>query len=218
MSESAPEDRGVRIIIDVTRDGSTKIQTQTYMKFLESPPQQIDLSPYLREFKSFPQVDPVLTTYFSESMACVENMQRLAPSILIGCLSELLILRLVKAVGDFLGDLNAVRNFKDKHRHTDRQRDYTRELIRKGIEKLEENSALDANQRNHFRTFNTIITPMFTAIKLRRNECVHPDPEMTLEDLPEKEAVQAHFQAVNPYAKVVLSLIATFKERRGGST
>ena len=33
---------------------------------------------------------------------------------------------------------------------------------------------------------------------------------MTLDELPHEDVIRAHFQAFNPYAKVILNLIHTF--------
>lgn len=176
------------------------------------PVQEVSLSGFLEEFRAFPQVDEVLTIYFDESIKCVENKQRLAPSILVGCLSELLVLRLLEAVGDYLEDPNAVSNFKEKRRDIQRQLDYTREMARKGREKLEQTTTLSQPQRRTFTEFNNILEQVFNSIRLRRNECVHPSPNMTLDELPSEEVVRAHVTSFNPFAKVILGLINIFKE------
>jgi hypothetical protein len=197
-----------------TYDFYSTTSFQMFMDFLKQPSTpQSDLSPCLEEFKGFPQVDPVLLIYFSESMINVQNKHRLAPSILIGCLSELLIIRLVKTIGDFLGDPNAVITFKEKRKDVNRQCDYTKELVRKARGKLLETETLTTPEEDYFRKFPLIVAHMMDSIKLRRNECVHPEPEMTLDDMPTEDVARTHFQAFNPYAEIILNLVALFKRQ-----
>jgi hypothetical protein len=132
--------------------------------------------------------------------------------MLIGCLSELLVLRLLKAIGDYLEDLNAVDNFLSRHSNVQRQFDYTREMVRKGKEKLQRSITLQQTQLNAFRDFDAIVAHVFDSIRLRRNDYVHPKPEMCLDDLPPENVITANVQAFNPYAKVILTLIDIFKQ------
>lgn len=180
---------------------------------LQAPPPSISLSSYLEEFKTFPQIDDVLTTYFDECLKSADEKLRLAPAILMGCTSELLVVRLVKAIGDYLEDANAIDNYNRKKTMPSKQ-SYTIEMVRLGRANLEESIPLNAEQRNTFAEFNNIVTHLFDSIRLRRNEYVHPKPDMSLDDLPPENVITAHAQGFNPYAKVILKLINIFKEAR----
>lgn len=78
--------------------------------------------------------------------------------------------------------------------------------------RLEESITLDVEQNSVFTEFNNIVSHLFDSIRLRRNEYVHPKPDMTLDDLPPENVITAHVQGFNPYAKVILNLINIFRE------
>jgi len=169
------------------------------------------LSSYLDEFKTFPQVDEVLVTYFDEAVKSSEGKQRIAGSILVGCLSELLVLRLLKTIGEYLGDVNSVQNYLSKKNNIQRQFDFTKQMVVKGRVKIEATGTLTAVQPRAFRDFDDIAVHAFDSIRLRRNEYVHPTPDLTLDTLPSADVIANHIQAFNPYAKVFLTLIDMFK-------
>lgn len=182
-----------------------------YQSLQAPPPPSISLSSYLEEFKDFPQVDDVLITYFDECLKSADEKLRLAPSILIGCISELLVVRLVKTVGEYLEDPNVIDRYYQKRTMTSKQ-SYTIQTVRIGRERLEESITLDIEQRSVFTEFNNIVVHLFDSIRLRRNEYVHPKPDMSLDDLPPENVITTHVQGFNLYAKIILKLINIFKE------
>lgn len=169
------------------------------------------LSSYLDEFRNYPQVNDVLITYFDECLKSIDNKLRLGPSILIGCISELLILRLVETIGEYLEDTNALSNYYRKKTMTAKH-SYTIEMVRLGRQKLEDSIDLTEEQIGIFTEFNNIVNHLFDSIRLRRNEYVHPRPNMTLDDLPAENVIAVHVHGFNLYAKIILNLISIFKQ------
>lgn len=169
------------------------------------------LTPLLDEFKTFPSVDQVLVTYFTEALSACESKQRIAGCILVGCLSELLVLRLLKTIGNYLGDPNSVSNYDSKKNNIQSQFDYAKQMILKGKTKLETSTQLTQTQTWAFNEFNTVFTHVFDSIRLRRNEYAHPKSDMSLDSLPLASAVKVHTEAFNQYAKILLLLIDTFQ-------
>jgi hypothetical protein len=88
--------------------------------------------------------------------------------------------------------------------------DYARELVRIGHERLNESTPLSPQDEGVFMEFNNIVDHLFDSIRLRRNEYLHPPPDMTLNDLPTLNVVLANIQAFNPYAKILLKTIEIF--------
>ena len=127
-----------------------------------------------------------------------------------------MVVRLVKAIGDYLEDPNVVDRYYRKRTMPSKQ-SYTIETVRIGRERLEESITLDVEQTNTFNEFNNIVVHLFDSIRLRRNEYVHPKPEMALDDLPIEDVITANVQGFNPYAKVILNLINIFKEHTESS-
>jgi hypothetical protein len=190
--------------------------TGAFREYLSlAPPSPVTLSPYLDEFKNFPQVDDLLITYFDECIRSAESGLRLAPSILMGSISELLIVKLMQTIGEYLEDPNAIINYNRK-RTMRAKYTYVREMVRKGRERLEESVSLRQPQINTFTEFNNVVDHLFDSIRLRRNEYVHPKPETTLDDLPPQNVILANVQGFNPYAKVILNLIDIFQKAKEG--
>jgi len=185
--------------------------TSTFQWYQTTATPPVFFSPYLNEFRMFPETDQILMTYLDEVLKCSENKLRLAGSILIGSLSELLVLRLVKTIGDYLEDPNATSNYYDK-KNTPRRLSFTREMVKKGKERLEASKSLTPVQADVFARFSTVVEHLFDSIKLRRDEYVHPKPETTLNNLPPEDVIIAHAHGFNPYAKALLRLIDIFKK------
>jgi len=182
------------------------------MKFEHSLSDQPSLfSSYFEEVKGYPQVDDVLEIYCEECLKSADLKLRLAPSILIACTSELLIVRLVKAIGDYLEDLNAVDNYISKNT-MNRKHDYTVQMLNLGKKEFEKTGNLDQNQKTAFAEFGAIVTHLFDLIRLRRNEYVNPKPDMSFDDLPPENVINANVQGFYPYAKIILVLIDFFKK------
>jgi hypothetical protein len=181
-----------------------------FKQYLDTSP-PASLSSYLDEFRTYPQVNGALLTYVDECLKSADAKLRLAPSILIGATSELLVVRLVKAIGDYLEDPNMLDRYYRKRTMPSKQ-SYTIQTVRLGRERLEQSIALNAHQANTFNEFGNIVVHLFDSIRLRRNEYVHPEPEVSLENLPSENVINANAQGFNPYARVILTLINIFKE------
>jgi len=169
----------------------------------------VTMSSYLEEFKTFPRVDNVLITYFDETTRTAESGLRLGPTILMGTISELLIVKLLKSIGEYLEDPNVLDNYYRKRTMTAKQT-YAMEIVRRGHERINEPTPLEAAEESIFTEFNNIVQHLFDSIRLRRNEYVHPKPDITLNELPTTDVVRANVQAFNPYAKIILRLIEIF--------
>jgi hypothetical protein len=136
-----------------------------------TPPPSVQMHrPYLNEFRSFPQVDEILITYFDEITKATDNnlRLRLAPSILIGAMSELIILRLLDAIGKLLEDPNALSNYKNRHRTPERKMQYTRTMVQNGRNRLNEIGGLPQNSERFFVEFENIVPHIFDAIRLKK--------------------------------------------------
>jgi hypothetical protein len=196
-------------------DGQRKIDFNNqdlclaYLSQSTSSNSSASLSAYVEEFKQFPMVDDVLIAYFDESTKATENGLRIAPAVLLGAISELLILKLLKAIGNYLEDLNAITNYDEKRTITAKE-DYTVRILRIGHNTMNNPVALSQAEEQIFADFNTIVDHMFDSIRLRRNEIMHPTPETTLDNFPTAAAMRAHIEAFNPYAKIILQLIEIF--------
>jgi len=169
------------------------------------------LTSYLDEFKTYPQVDDVLIAYFDECLKSADANLRLAPTILIACTSELLIVKLVESIGEYLEDPNATDSYSRKRTMSSKQ-SYTIQMVNLGRRQLAGSTTLNATQVSTFAEFNTVVGHLFDSIRLRRNEYVHPKPDISLDDLPLTNVITANIQGFNPYAKVILDLINIFKQ------
>ena len=148
----------------------------TYVLRTTSSNSSPSLLAYVEEFKQFPMVDDVLIMYFDESAKATENGLRIAPPILLGAISELLIFKLLKAIGTYLEDPNAIINYNEKRNMTAKE-NYTVAILRIGHEALNNPVALSQAEEQIFTDFYTIVDHMFDSIRLRRNEIMHPTPE-----------------------------------------
>jgi len=166
--------------------------------------------PFLSEFKKFPEVTDIMELYFNEFLRNTDNKLRLAPAILIGALSELLVVTLIKEAGDFLEDPNAVSSYKQKKGAS--RIDYTITLLQKTKQRIQQKrNDLQPKEEQCFKKAVDIMKHMFDSIRLNRNEYAHPEPAMSLLELPEPEIFLAHASAFNTYAKSLLELIYLIK-------
>jgi hypothetical protein len=201
----------IPVATHTTPSGTLTVYTtealKAYLELQRSDEKTVSTLPFLTEFKKFPRVTDVMNTYFDEFLKSIDNKLRLAPSILVGVLSELLILTLIKALGDFLGDTNAIANYWNNKR--DARMTYSITLANKAKEKIVQSRPsqnLTEEERVCFSRFLGIVNHMFDSIRLNRNEYVHPDPQTSLSTLPESDVLLVHADAFNTYAKAILKL------------
>lgn len=168
------------------------------------------VQPLLTVFKCFPQVTDAMMTYFDECLKCTDIKLRLSPTILLGVLSELLILTLIKTCGDYLEDPNTITCYGQKRGST--KIDYTNTLVDKVKCKIQEGRALTDEERNCFGQINSIVSHMFDTKRLNRDEYVHPKPENPLPDPPTEAEILIHVDAFNTYSKAVLVLVDIIKK------
>ena len=168
-------------------------------------------APYLKEFKTFPCVDQVMILYYDEALKSCDANQRLTGCILVGCLSELLVLHLLKAVGEFLGDPNVLQNYISKKKNPQQQLSFTKQMVEKSKTQIHATKTLTTNEINALGEFNTVAEHVFNSIRLRRNEYAHPTPDLRLDTLPPSDLISTHLQTFNPYAKILLILTNLFK-------
>lgn len=132
----------------------------------------------------------------------------------MGTVSELLIVRLLKSAGDYLEDPNVMHNYSNK-RSLPAKQSYAIEVVRKGYEKLNSPTPLPDQDGFTFREFYNIVDHLFDSMRLRRNEYVHPKPDLTLAELPTLDVVRANIQGFNPYARIILKIIQIFGRTTG---
>lgn len=190
-------------------DNTTFQQFQQYL-IQSTDAVSSSLMPLLDEFKKYPHVDQVLAAYLDEALRSCDANLRIAGSVLVGCLSELLVLHVLKAVGEFLGDANTVQNYMNKRKNIQGQLDFTKTMVQKARSRLEGSRALTTAESTAFREFNGIVGHVFDSIRLTRNDYAHPTPDTSLNDLPLADVVKTHVQSFNPYAKKLLTLVDTF--------
>jgi len=209
MPDAAPvaASSGTPIAIHTTPSGTLAVYTnealRLYLETMRSDEKIFSTLPFLTDFKKFPRVTDLMITYLDEFLKTCDSKLRLAPSILVGVLSELLILTLLKACGDFLDDINAIANYRSK-KETSRI-DYAIALVNKTKEKIQEGRELLAEEKTCFSTFTQIVKHMFDSIRLNRNEYVHPEPTSVF-TLPESSVLLVHTTAFNTYTKAILEL------------
>lgn len=176
--------------------------------FMET--QRSDLStastlPLLNQFKKFPETTDIMILYFNEFLRCTDNKLRLAPSILLGALSELIVITLVQEIGRFLEDPNAITSYKEKRGNS--RKDYVITLLQKTKERVQQKRPLQLEEERCFREAIGILELMFDSIRLNRNEYAHPEPSMSISELSEPEVFITHASAFNTYAKALLHLV-----------
>jgi len=207
LSQAPPS--GTPIATHTTSSGTVTIFTtealNVYMAAMRSSQEMMSTIPFLNQFKKYPRVTDLMTSYFEEFLKCTDNKLRIAPSILIGALSELLIMTLIKTAGEFLEDPNALSSYIEKK--GDRKIGYTITIINKVNERIGQERSLTTEETNCFRKFSEIVNHMFDSIRLNRNEYAHPKPETQLSELPDSDSLLCQASAFNPYVKVIMELI-----------
>lgn len=159
---------------------------------------------FLQQFKKLPNATNTMNLYCEEFLKCIDNKLLIAPSILIGALSELVILHLIESIGTFLEDTNALSNYFEKK--GDAKIDYVTSLVNKVREKITKKRVLTTEESNQLRKYSEVAEHMFDSIRLNRNEYAHPKPDTSLDDLPDNDSFICRASAFNTYAKVILEL------------
>ena len=182
---------------------------QEYLKNQQSDEEakKFSLLPLLSEFENFPQVNSVMVSYFREILTSIDSGIQIAPTVLFGALSELLIKGLVKASGDYLQDENTVHEFNSKRGQA--KMDYTRNLVDKAKKKIAETRVtkkLSETEDSHFIRFYEIVEHVFCTIRIERNDLVHPELDVDLSNLPKTEVLRVQATSFMTYYKAILHL------------